>query len=90
MLISKDLSVLCQPKKKVVDTGRPSDVFAPYVSCNGPEGEPRSTPENPVCICEVGKEWFGFWGVSWYWHLTFDIGIGIVIVIGIRIALLPL
>ncbi|EDQ84574.1 uncharacterized protein MONBRDRAFT_30128, partial [Monosiga brevicollis MX1] len=27
--------------------------FAPYVSCNGPEAEPRNQPEDPMCICDV-------------------------------------
>lgn len=27
--------------------------FAPYVSCNGPEAEPRNRPEDPLCICDV-------------------------------------
>ena len=28
--------------------------FAPYVSCNGPEGRPYgNTPEDPICICDA-------------------------------------
>ena len=35
------------------DFSLPSDVFADYISCNGPEAEPRTHPEDPLCICEV-------------------------------------
>ena len=27
--------------------------FAPYVSCNGPEADPRNSPADPICICDV-------------------------------------
>lgn len=27
--------------------------FAEYVSCNGPEADPRNDPANPICICDV-------------------------------------
>jgi hypothetical protein len=28
--------------------------FAPYVSCNGPEGRPYgNTPDDPICICDA-------------------------------------
>eukprot|EP00750_Incisomonas_marina_P019319 INCI3286.1.p1 GENE.INCI3286.1~~INCI3286.1.p1 ORF type:complete len:530 (-),score=83.09 INCI3286.1:192-1781(-) len=31
----------------------PSDDFADYVSCNGPEAKPRNNKEDPICICDV-------------------------------------
>jgi hypothetical protein len=31
----------------------PSDPFAPYISCNGPEAYPRTHPSDPLCICDV-------------------------------------
>jgi len=27
--------------------------YAPYVSCNGPEADPRNSPSDPLCICDV-------------------------------------
>lgn len=31
----------------------PSDGFADYISCNGPEAKPRNNREDPICICDV-------------------------------------
>ena len=41
------------PSPQIVDSVLPSDAFAEYISCNGPEAEPRTHPEDPVCICEA-------------------------------------
>lgn len=37
----------------IAPTATPLGTFAPYVSCNGPEAEPRNDPKDPMCICDV-------------------------------------
>jgi hypothetical protein len=41
------------PKADAEAAGARVNGFAPYVSCNGPEADPRSHPSDPMCICDV-------------------------------------
>eukprot|EP00038_Savillea_parva_P028707 m.66612 g.66612 ORF g.66612 m.66612 type:complete len:300 (+) comp8371_c0_seq2:191-1090(+) len=47
------VAVYCVQRLPAPNAPSDNDGFADYVSCNGPEANPRNQPADPICICNV-------------------------------------